>query len=256
MKNKKFFYLQYNKINWKNQAKTKLNENINQYIIDKIILEKDSRNLRVYDIGFGIGFFIEMLSRILAQMRNDFIIGGCEPSEKNFKYFEKRLRKIDIKNNIEVTNNSYNDVKTNGKYDFITAIYVFPHILSDDLNETTKKIYFMLDSGGKFVLVVANESYLARKLKNEKDLFIENNEIELNKKKYKEILHYSDIPKIGKIIDYNREDALYEDLFQSNGFVLDRKEEIDDNGFLATIFVFEKKGKLCKKLGKLNLKKR
>ena len=36
MKNKSFFYLQYNKINWENQEKTKINSNVNDFITKKI----------------------------------------------------------------------------------------------------------------------------------------------------------------------------------------------------------------------------
>ena len=59
-------------------------------------------------------------------------------------------------------------------------------------------------------------------------------------KKYKEILHYSDIPEIGKIIDYNREEQYYLDLFKRNNLKLVEKKALDDNGFVCTIFVFEK----------------
>jgi hypothetical protein len=118
---------------------------------------------------------------------------------------------------------------------------VFPHFVFDELDETTKKIYSMLEQDGKFILVVANETYLEEKLKSMKDLFIERGFIEFNGKKYKEILHYSDIPKIGKLIDYNREEKLYLDLFRKHGFELFQKKDLDDNGFICTVFVFQKR---------------
>ena len=98
----------------------------------------------------------------------------------------------------------------------------------------------MLDKGGRFILVVANEKYLEEKLNSKRDLFIEKNMIGFAENKYKEVLHYSEIPKIGTIIDYNREEKFYLDLFQKNGFDLDLKKDLDDNGFLCTIFVFSK----------------
>ena len=61
MKNKDFFYLQYNKIDWKNQEKTKINSFINNYIIRNIILKHKGSDISVFDIGFGIGFFFKML---------------------------------------------------------------------------------------------------------------------------------------------------------------------------------------------------
>ena len=74
-----------------------------------------------------------------------------------------------------------------------------------------------------------------------KDLFIEENIVEYNNKKYEELLHYSDIPEIGKIIDYNREEKFYIDLFKNNGFKLVSKKDLDDKGFICTVFVFQKK---------------
>ena len=98
----------------------------------------------------------------------------------------------------------------------------------------------MLKEKGKFILVVADEKYLKNKLKSKKDLFIERNNIKLNNKNYQEILHYSEIPKIGTVIDYNREENYYLDLFKANKFKLIKKENFNDNGFIATIFTFEK----------------
>ena len=99
----------------------------------------------------------------------------------------------------------------------------------------------MLNNEGKFILVVANEKYLEEKLSSKRDLFIEKNTLEFDGKKYKEVLHYSEIPQIGTIIDYNREEKFYLDLFKKNGFDLDLKKYLDDNGFICTIFVFCKK---------------
>jgi hypothetical protein len=98
----------------------------------------------------------------------------------------------------------------------------------------------MLNRNGKFILVVANEEYLKEKLKAKKDLFIEKNTINFNGKEYQEILHYSEIPQIGTIIDYNREEKFYVDLFKKKGFKLESKRNLDDNGFICTVFVFEK----------------
>jgi hypothetical protein len=98
----------------------------------------------------------------------------------------------------------------------------------------------MLNKEGKFILVVSNEKYLERKLKEKKDLFIEKNSIQFDNKTYKEILHYTEIPEIGTLIDYNREERFYVDLFKQNGFDLESKKDLDDNGFICTIFVFSK----------------
>ena len=175
------------------------------------------------------------MEQSLSPSFKDITLEGCEPSQKNYKYFETKELKH------KTFNKPFLQTETDTKFDFLTAIYVFPHFESDELDNVTKKINSMLNDDGKFILVVANEKYIEKKLQEKKDLFIERNNIEFNGEKYEEVLHYSEIPEIGTIIDYNREEKLYIDLFQANNFNLDSKEELDDNGFICTIFVFSKK---------------
>lgn len=240
-KNKDFFYLQYNKINWKNQDKTKINEYINEYIIQNIISSRNGKELSIFDIGLGIGFFIEMVCKNMADKFESIIIEGCEPSVVNYKHFLKKRVKL-LKPNISI--NTYEkkflDTVTETKFDFVTAIYVFPHFLIEELEVVAQKIFSLLKEKGQFILVLANESYLKEKLDTEKDLFIESSSVIFGGKKYNEVLHYSDIPQIGKVIDYNREERFYLDLFSKNGFILKKREVLDDNGFICTLFVFEK----------------
>jgi 2-polyprenyl-3-methyl-5-hydroxy-6-metoxy-1,4-benzoquinol methylase len=238
MKNKEFFYLQYNKINWENQEKTKLNSFIYDFIIKEIILKKKGNDVKIFDIGFGVGFFIKTLYQKLSRVYKKIVIEGCEPSIKNYNYFVKNYKKIA---RLKVYNIPFLSVTTDEKFDFITATYVFPHFLIGELEDVAEKINLMLEPGGQFILVVANEKYLEEKLKSKKDLFIEKNVIEFNGKKYGEVLHYSDIPKIGKVVDYNREKQFYIDLFKNSNFTLVQGKDLDDNGFICTIFVFKKK---------------
>jgi len=240
MKNKEFFYQQYEKINWENQEKTRINSFVNDFILKEIIVKITKPQIKIFDIGFGIGFFMKMASQYLNKKYKEVIIEGCEPSEKNYNYFIKGNREFITNNKIRTYKNAFLDIKKETKFDFITCIYVFPHFISEDLEPTAQKINKMLESNGKFVLVVANEKYLAGKLKSMKDLFIEKNIVDYNGKKYEEVLHYSDIPEIGKVIDYNREEKFYIDLFTKNGFKLSLKKDLDDNGFICTVFVFEK----------------
>lgn len=241
MKNKSFFYLQYNKIDWKNQEKTKINSFINDYIIQNIILKHTGDSISVFDIGFGIGFFFKMLLAALSGIYKNILIEGCDPSRVNYDYFlKKKPKKLSAGTIINTYKKTFQDIKIANKFDFVTAIYVFPHFLSEDLENVVKKIRLLLKSGGKFILVLAEEKYLGNKLKTEQDLFIERGTFMYKGRQYKELLHYSDIPKIGKIIDYNREESYYLDLFKYNGFHLSRKENLDDHGFICTLFVFEK----------------
>lgn len=240
MKNKEFFYRQYDKVNWQNQEKTKINSFVNSFVIKNIIAKKKGGEIKVFDIGFGIGFFLKMLENDLSKSFKQITLEGCEPSYKNYKNFKSKqfnLKKIKLR----ALNKTFLQTETDTTFDFLTAIYVFPHFASSELNAVAQKINSMLNNEGKLILVVANEKYLEEKLNSKKDLFIEKNTIEFDGKKYKEVLHYSEIPQIGTIIDYNREEKFYLDLFKKNGFDLDLKKDLDDNGFICTIFVFSKK---------------
>lgn len=240
MKNRDFFYLQYNKISWKNQEKTKINFYIYDYIIRNLIRRKKGDRIAIFDIGFGIGLFLKKLIRDLRGHYKSIIIEGCEPSRLNYKNF--LTKKVNGSNGLTLKTYNKTFLKSlpGVTFDFITAIYVFPHFVFSDTKEVARKIYSMLNDGGKFVLVVANEKYLANKLKNEQDLFIEKQTISFGGKQYQEVLHYSDIPKIGKVIDYNRGESFYIDLFRKNGFTLYQKKNINDAGFICTLFVFKK----------------
>ena len=240
MKNKEFFYLQYDKINWENQKITKLNSFVDDYIIKNIILKHNGDNISLFDIGFGIGFFFKMLDNQLPIFYEKILLSGCEPSKKNYKsfigYFSKREGRVKLK----TYNKTFQEINGNQKFDFITSIYVFPHFELADLVKASKKISSMLTRNGKFILVVANETYIKEKLRTKKDLFIEKNIIKFDGKSYEEILHYSDIPSIGKVIDYNREESFYPALFKKVGLRLNKKINFNDSGFKGTIFVFGK----------------
>lgn len=239
MKNKEFFYRQYDKINWEKQEKTRINVNINDFILKEIISQSKNKTLKIFDIGFGIGIFFEQLQKL----SNKYTIyaEGCEPSEKNYDYFSKHFKLKNKRLKLRTYKKTFFETNTKSKYDFILSVYSFPHILIDDLDKTAKQIKSMLLPNGKFVLAVANENYIKEKLRLKKDLFIESCKVKYKNKKYNEVLHYTDIPKIGKVIDYNRNESLYLDLFKGNKFKLIKKEDFNDHGFICTIFVFEKK---------------
>jgi SAM-dependent methyltransferase len=238
-KNKDFFHLQYDKINWKNQDKTKINQKINEKIIEYIFSVHRERNISLFDIGFGIGFFVREFVRKGKDVYRSIYVEGCEPSKKNFYFFEKKyLERLKKYADVQVSQETFQHVHTKQTFDFVTATYVFPHFLSEDLESVVDNIKNILKMGGKFILVLADEEYLKEKLSQERDLFIEKSEVEHNGKVYYEILHYSDIPKIGKVIDYNREEKFYIDLFESKGFSLEKKEKVNDSGFVGVFFVF------------------
>lgn len=233
MKNRDFFFEQYDKINWSNQDKTHLNVSVNEFVIDKVISKKEPP-FNVFDIGSGIGFFIRMLKD---KFGDSISIEGCEPSQKSYDHFLKS--DID-RNNVKIFRDTFQKIETQTRFDFITAIYVFPHFIEADLVEIAKKISGMLNDAGKLIIVVSNEEYLRNKLATKKDLFIEQNTIELNGKKYKEYLHYVEIPGMGTVIDYDREEDYYKDLLENNGLKLTEKNSIKSDEYICTIFTFEK----------------
>ena len=235
-KNRDFFFLQYNKINWKNQEETKINYFINNYIIEEILLKDSKNNLSIFDIGFGVGYFMKMVLSGFQKFKKAINIKGCEPSKINFDYFDKN-KPAEIS---KIYNSGFLETVINEKFDYVTSIYVFPHFILEDLELVVKKIKDMLNDGGKFILVLADEEYLKDKLSSQKDLFIESGQFEWNNKTYEQVLHYTDIPKIGKIIDYNRSEQYYIDLFNFFGMKLDKKENLNDNGFLCSLFIFSK----------------
>ena len=147
MKNKEFFYLQYDKINWQNQEKTKINSFVNNFIIQNVISKKKGDEIKLFDIGFGIGFFLRMLQKNLSKSFKKIILEGCEPSYKNYKNFKSKpfnQEKIELR----TFNKTFLQTDTDTKFDFLTAIYVFPHFASDELNDVAKKINSMLNNEG------------------------------------------------------------------------------------------------------------
>lgn len=234
MKNPDFFYEQYDKINWSNQDKTHLNVAVNKFVIDEILSQK-LLPFSVFDIGSGIGFFIRMLKE---KWGDSILIEGCEPSKKSYAHFQKS----DIsKANVKIYPDTFQKVEVKNKFDFITAIYVFPHFIEADLPNIARKISSMLKDGGRLVMVVSNEEYLRRKLDTKKDLFIEQNTIEFKGKQYQEYLHYVEIPDMGTVIDYDREENYYEDILKDSDLSLVKKDKMNSDEYVCTIFTFEKK---------------
>ena len=233
MKNRDFFFQQYDKINWVNQEKTHLNVAVNKFILDEII-SKGRVPFKLFDIGSGIGFFIRMLKE---NYGDNIYIAGCEPSKKSYDYFAKS----DIsKNNITIYQDTFQNIEVSEKFDFVTAIYVFPHFIEADLSKVAQKISGMLNEKGKLIIVVSNEEYLRNKLETKKDLFIEQNTITFKNKEYKEYLHYVEIPEMGTVIDYDREEDYYKDLLEDNGLRMVKKDKMNSDEYICTIFTFEK----------------
>jgi cyclopropane fatty-acyl-phospholipid synthase-like methyltransferase len=135
------------------------------------------------------------------------------------------------------------DVDTESKFDFITAIYVLPHIQFNELESFIKKICSMLNDGGRFICIITSEKSFKSPQKNDKDLFnvVENNNLKYEGKDYKEILHKSMLPEIGYVYDYNRDEDLYVNMFSNNNFEVEQRKELNDGYFLHSLIIFRKK---------------
>ncbi len=163
---------------------------------------------------------------------------GCEPSETSYSYF------VDTYGStipVKAHPTDFLNVETSHRFDVVVAVYVLPHILFEDLREVAQKIHRTLNKGGRFYTVVTSETSFKAD-KNDKDLFniVEHNTLQYENGVYEEFLHKSFLPEIGYVLDYNRDEKLYIDLFLSNGFVLDKKQELDDGYFLNSLLVFQK----------------
>ena len=99
----------------------------------------------------------------------------------------------------------------------------------------------MLEPKGKFILVVANDDYLEKKLKSGPDLLVKKEAIKFNNKAYQQIWHFSEIPQAGRVLNCDREICLYSDLFKKNGFELILKQNLNHDNHICTVFVFQKK---------------
>jgi 2-polyprenyl-3-methyl-5-hydroxy-6-metoxy-1,4-benzoquinol methylase len=233
-------FKQYNSlINWPNQENTSINIMLNEFIIKQVICKKRGRALSLYDIGFGIGVLFRMLETGLPKRFKTIHFEGCEPSQKNYSHFAARPFKRESIH-IETDEKPFLETTAKRKFDFVTAIYVFPHFGSDELDEVAVKTWSMLKKSGRFIMAVTNEQYLEEKLANHPEQLIEARAFVHGGIAYKEILHYSDIPKIGLIVDCNREERFYPELFARHGFKLDSRTVLNDMGFVCSLFVFSK----------------
>lgn len=241
MQRNDFFYLQYNDLNWSHQAQSDMNGFINDFIIDEVILADDNLPLKVFDIGFGIGAFIRRLV-LKTNQTSGLLIEGCEPSNKNYNQFNAAPLQVRSGVTLKTHNTVFLDVDTPNRFDLITAIYVFPHIPFEELEPTVEKIHAMLEPGGRFVMVVVNEGYLKSNLDSGNGVYtlVHQVEIELGGTTYTEYLHYTDLPGVGRILDYNRESEFYRRLFDKKGLQLVLERDLDDSGYTCTSFVFRK----------------
>lgn len=241
MNSRKNSYLQYDNLNWQQQEKTKLNASLHEFILKNIISKHPGNEISVFDMGFGIGGFLEMLNESLPVTFKRILLEGCEPSVRNYEYFKSRYAKTNLAD-IRTFNKTLLDTDTSATFHFVTAVYVFTHVLSDELEAVAKKIKSMLEPRGQFIMVIANENYLKENMDVMTFRLIAKTNLEWGGKKYWQLLHYTDIPEIGTIIDHSREEQLYLDLFKKYGFNLSYRHDLSDHGYLCTILTFRNEG--------------
>lgn len=239
MKNEAFTYHQYEQLNWLIQEETKINSTINRFIIQHILNGKKSEEVRVFDMGFGTGLLLEMLQDALSPEYESITLEGCEPATNHFKHFESRSIQSGLAQT-RIFNQTFLETCTDTKFDYLISVYVFPHINTDELADVANRIHSMLRADGKFILVVANENQLLAKLHSHPELVIEKRSTMRNGNTYQEHVHYSEIPQIGSIIDINREERYYLELFRELGMEVSFQSTLDDQGFLCSFLVFSK----------------
>ena len=117
-------------------------------LYSKIIREHfpPDKNIRILDIGCGMGFLMLALKRSGYQ-----IINGIDTDEQQVLSCRQK--------NLEVTfvKDSIDFLKENaGKYDLITAFDVLEHIPASKQIDFVKTIYESLNPGGTFIATVPN----------------------------------------------------------------------------------------------------
>jgi ubiquinone/menaquinone biosynthesis C-methylase UbiE len=241
MKNDNFLSFQYEELDWFKQEEAKINVNINRYIIEEIILRKKSKSINLFDMGFGVGFFIKMFYKKVQDIYDRIIIEGCEPSEKSFSKFKKS--EVEIKNGhyLNLNKSFFLDLKIeDDKFDVLTSIYIFNCLKFGELEKTFEKIANILKSGGLFFLVVSSDNCFLERVRKDKSLIIKKDILEFGGSKYKEITHYTDLEGLGRIVDCNRETSLYIDLAKKYNLSLLEKKEVFDNDLISSVLIFEK----------------
>lgn len=111
--------------------------------------EKLWKNARVLEVGSGTGWLSDLIIHDGAKS-----VEGIEPSSKNFALAIKRFPEI------KFHNKSFEDFKTNNKYDLIISIMAFSHI--GDLSRTFKKISKILTDGGRLLVIVPDYDYFKK----------------------------------------------------------------------------------------------
>lgn len=239
MNQPKPLYEQYNAIEWKNQITTRLNEPVNMFIIEKYLTISDKDELRIFDIGFGVGFLFTMVTEKLSSVYNKIYLDGCEPASKSFQYFTEHTPRYE---NVEfgVVNSPFLTFDTNNAYDVITAVFVLPHIDIHDLVLVASKISTMLNAEGKCIIVIANELQWKQRVHQHEYELLDLEEVELFGRKYKQVLNKTSLPQIGVVTDYNRDEKLYIDMFENQGLILKARTDLEDQGFISTVLVFQR----------------
>ena len=230
---------QYNEIDWRNQEKTGINSLVNDQIIDYIVKREIGSSISLFDIGFGVGFFLKRFSERVRDKYKSVYIEGCEPAKKSYEHLLKNpIKGVEFK----IYPDLFLETKVSTKFDIVTAIYVLPAIVFNDLEATVRKINSLLKPGGRFVCVITSEVSFKSDQKNDKDLFnlIEKQTRVFKGKSYTELFHKSFLPGIGYVYDYNRDQVLYEDMFTKNGFILEKKEDVHDGYFMNALLIFQK----------------
>ncbi len=119
---------------------------LNKY--KKIInLAEINKEDQVLEIGCGWGGFVEFLNK-----SRECSITATTISNEQYLYTKKRMKKLKIKNNIEILNTDYRDLK--GKFDKIVSIEMFEAVGFEYWDIFFKKLKNLIKSNGIITLQI------------------------------------------------------------------------------------------------------
>ncbi len=234
----KQFYQQYDAVEWSAQMGTHLNRKIYERIIAHI-KKNPSTELSLFDMGFGVGYFLSMLYDAFKDKYNHLLLAGCEPARKSYDYFVTHAPPAS-ENKLSLSNDAFLEVHNEQKFDFVTAIYVLPNFSEELMPSVVRKICSLLKSEGEFIFATTQFQFIEQAISRHPSRVLKDAHFEYNGSLYRETLHWTELPGVGRIKDYNRERRYYLDLFKNGDFDLLQIEEFESDGFPTEIYYFQK----------------
>lgn len=191
-----------NVVDWKKEG---LNESPSRRFFQEYLKENlDVNNKTVLDVGSGMGQLFPFLKKLGATE-----IQGIEPSKNNVEVSNK------LHPDIFVSEGSLESVSIDKKFDVVTSVMVFEHIL--DINRAFEKINQFLKPKGSFYLIVGDKKYnLTQRFDYELDVVELDNDTSVAKT----------VRPVGVLYDILRSLQSYINAGNNNGFSVEKHVEL------------------------------